>query len=280
MSEIHVVLDSTAHVEKDVLERYPNLHVVPLTVSLGEQRWFEDALTCEKLFSLIENTKLFPKTSQPAPGQFLEVLSPLNQEGHTIIIITMSGSLSGTLQSAQNSLNMLERKNIYLVDSGTTAIGMVRMAEAVFKMIEMGMAADEIVTKLHDIIQATHTMFVPATLEHLYKGGRIGGAAALFGSILHIKPILYLVEGKVMVLDKVRTNAKAIARMLEELAKYKSLAYIGVVYIGDRQAGEVLADSVRQRHPEALVSLSTGGAVLGSHLGYGLLGLIFQETIE
>jgi DegV family protein with EDD domain len=280
MSEIHVVLDSTAHVGKDVLERYPNLHVVPLQVTLGEQRWLEDALSNDELFSIMKNTKLFPKTSQPAPGQFLEVLAPLSQQGHVVIIITMSGALSGTIQSAKTALTMLERKNIYLIDSGTTAIGMLKMAETVFEMAEKGMSVSDIMGRLHDIIQVTHTMFIPASLEHLYKDGRIGGAAALFGSILNIKPILHLVEGKVMVLNKVRTSAKAIALMLDELEKYKPFAYIGVVYIGDHQAGEALAKSVRERYPNTAVSLSTGGPVLGAHLGYGLVGLIFQQRIE
>lgn len=280
MSEIHVVLDSTAHVEPKVLQRYPNLHIVSLQVSLGAKQWAEDELSNAEMFKLIDHSKIYPKTSQPSPGKFLEVLEPLSKQGHTVIIITMSGGLSGTVQSAKTAASMLEEKNIYVIDSGTTAIGMLKMAEAVFSMAQNGMTAPDVVTKLYDIIQATHTMFSPRSLEYLHKGGRIGGAAALFGSILQIKPILYLIEGRVAVLDKVRTSARAITRMLDELGKYDNIIYIGVVYIGDSEAGQALAEIVRQRHPNTSVSVSTGGSVLGAHLGYGLVGLIFQQRIE
>lgn len=280
MSEIHVVLDSTAHVEPELFARYPNLHVVPLKVLLGNQEWPEDALTNDELFKLIEKNGQFPKTSQPSPGQFVEVLTPLYKAGHTVIIIALSGALSGTAQSAQNAINLLGAKDMYVVDSGTTAVGMCMLAEAVFAMAQKGVSVAGIVDRLHDIIKITHTMFVPRSLEHLYKGGRIGGAAALFGSILQIKPVLYLVEGKVTVLDKVRTSAKAVSRMVDELDKYTPLSRIGIVYIGDKAAGEALGDTVRRRYPEVQVTVSTGGSVLGSHLGYGLVGLIFQQSLE
>jgi len=277
MSQVHVILDSTANVPQQLLAKWPNLHVVPLTVLLSDQQINENELSAADLFRLIKETGAHPTTSQPAPGEFVTLFSQCEDAGDSAIVITLSGSLSGTVQSAKMAVQMVGSKNIFVIDSSTTAIGMVQMAEQALAMAAAGEAAGSIAAYIEKMAAATHTMFVPDTLEFLHKGGRIGGAAAVFGAVLQIRPILYLKEGQVTVLDKVRTRAKAIARMTEELKKYPGFTYIGVVNIEAREEALILQQQIQQLYPDAPVLIGEGGSVLASHLGPGLVGLIFQE---
>jgi len=279
MDSIHVVLDSTANVPPEMLKKHANLHVVPLKVRLGDQEWTEPELSPEQLFDLIAATNKFPQTSQPAPGDFLQVIAPLTEQDQAIIVITIAGGLSGTIQSARTATQLTAAKKLYILDSGTTAVGMVHFADIALKLADQGWPVEQIVAHLKRCIDSTRTMFVPKTLEYLYKGGRIGRAAALVGGILQIRPVLYLADGKVDVLDKVRTHQRAVARMLEELYSWPDLEYIGVVHIAAPELAEQVVEQIRPRYPKAVITVTTGGSVLAAHLGPGLVGIIYQDKL-
>ena len=276
MSTIHIILDSTANAPEEMLAAHPNLHIVPLKVIIGDTDWNEPELSNAELFRIAKEKGIHPRTSQPAPGDFARVFSPA-AEGHPIIMISVSGGLSGTVNGARAAAKEFKGREIYVIDSGTSSIGMIKMAEAALKLAAAGNPAAAIAEQLQQMADATHTLILPDSLDYLYKGGRIGGAAALVGSILQIKPILTLREGKVVVFDKVRTRTRAVARMLEELDRHGELEYIGVAH-GEAQAtAREIYDTVCQRYPNIPVSLSGIGSALGAHLGPGVLGLFFQK---
>lgn len=279
MSQIHIVVDSIGQVPAEMLAMHPNLHIVPLKVQIGDQEWKEDEISTKELFKISKDTKQHPMTSQPAPGDFIEICKPLVAAGKEIIIITVSGGLSGTVEGARSVAKMLDEEHIHVLDSFTASVGMVQMAKKALEMASSGCNAKEIVATAQAMAKATHTFLIPDTLEYLYKGGRIGGAAALFGSILQIRPLLYLVDGKVAVLDKVRTKQRVINRMLDELQKYQSLEYIGIGQIDVPEEGEALAARIKEMYPNTPILPARIGSVLGAHLGPGLLGLVFQEKI-
>lgn len=279
MFPIHIVVDSIGQVPDEMLALHPNLHTVALKVRVGDQEWREDELSTSQMFCISRNTRQHPRTSQPAPGDFIEIVSPLLEAGRDVIIITVSGGLSGTAEGARSVAKMLDARKIHVLDSGTASVGMVQMAKAALDMISSGNTAAEIVARLESMAKATHTLLLPDTLDYLYKGGRIGGAAALFGSILQIRPVLYLVDGKVAVLDKVRTKQRAVNRMLDELQKYRDLEYIGIGHIGVPEEGEALKARIKEMYPQTLILPAGIGSVVGAHLGPGLLGLVFQEKI-
>lgn len=279
MPKVHIVIDSTANVPQTMLQEHKNLHVVPLAVILGHRQWREDQIANTDLFSLIRETGEFPKTSQPAPGEFIQTFERIIEAGDDIVVITLSSGLSGTIQSARTAAQSIDPERIRAVDSGTTAIGMVRMAQQALLMAAAGQSAADIAKRMERMSQATHTLFVPATLEYLHKGGRIGGAAALLGTILQIRPVLYLSGGKVAVLDKVRTWTKAINRIEEEVKQHNNPEYIGVVHLGAPEEAEKLQLKLQEVYPADLISVSTGGAVLASHLGPGLVGVILQDSV-
>ncbi len=279
MSQIHIVVDSCAQISREMFEQYPNLHCVSMKVRVGDHEWLEDDITSEELFKSAEELKKHPQTSQPAPGDFIEICKPLIDEGKEVIIITVSGGLSGTVEGAKSVAKMLDESRIRVVDSGTASIGMLQMAKAALEMVNEGMKLQEIVWKLYEIIEVTHTLILVDTLDYLYKGGRIGGAAALFGTILQIKPVIHLVDGKVAILDKVRTKQRAIKRVLDEIAKYKDFEYIGIGNVNCPAEGEAFINTVRELYPSVQVLPAAIGSVLGAHLGTGMIGVILQEKV-
>jgi len=279
VSEIHIVVDSCAQVSREMIEMYPNLHTVSLKVRIGDKEWAEENLSTAELFANAKEMKRHPQTSQPAPGDFIAICKPLVDEGNDIIIITVSGGLSGTVQGARTVANSLDGKRIHVVDSGTASIGMVQVTKAALEMAAAGMKVLEIVTKLEAMIKATHTFILVDTLEYLYKGGRIGGAGALFGTILQIRPVLHLVEGKVAVLDKVRTKQRAITRILEEVQKYPNLEYIGIGMVEAPAEGEKIAARLQELYPNTSILPAAIGSALGAHLGEGMIGIVIQEKI-
>jgi DegV family protein with EDD domain len=279
VSQIHVIVDSCAQISREMLATYPNLHSVSLKVGVGEREWPEDEISSAELFKIASESKLHPRTSQPAPGDFIEVCKPLLDAGKEIIIITVSGGLSGTAEGAKTVAKMLDEHRIRVVDSGTASIGMLQMTKAALTMADSGMKVQDIVWKLHAMIESTHTLILVDTLEYLYKGGRIGGAAALFGTILQIKPVMHLVDGKVAVLDKVRTKQRALQRILDEIEKYKNLEYIGVGHVDCPAEGQALLTRVKELYPHVQVLPAAIGSVLGAHLGAGTIGIVLQEKV-
>lgn len=281
MSGIHVVIDSTIQAPPEMFSAHANFHSVSLTVMAGGCEYYEQDLSTMEALAMVEAGKLYPKTSQPSPGEFVKVLTPICQAGHYVIVITLAGGLSGTVQSAQNAAKLVNEQNICVIDSGTASIGALRLAEAALMMIANGQEKQQIITRLQTMAQATHTLFVPDTLTFLHKGGRIGGAATLFGNVMQIKPLLYIdSQGKVAILDKVRTKTRAVARAVAELQKYDSLAYIGVAHCQALQEAAATAEQIKQLYPSVPVSVCEVGPVLSLHLGSGMIGIIFQEKIS
>jgi DegV family protein with EDD domain len=280
VNNIHIVLDSTAHVEDEFLQKYKNLHKVSLKVRIADQEWDEDELSAHDLFIETKKAGVMQQTSQPPIGEFIQLFQSIVDQGDTCIVIAVAGALSGTVQGARTAAVTVDKKKIYVIDAQTTAIGMVRMAESALEMIEAGKSIEQILEVLHKQVKATHTLILPDSLEYLHRGGRIGGASALVGTILQIKPVLYLTEGRIAILDKVRTRKKAIDRLIEELVKCGELEYIGVVQIEAENDGIEIKARVAEIYPAVKISLTTVGAVIAAHTGPGTLGFIYQEKIE
>jgi DegV family protein with EDD domain len=279
LPELHVILDSTVRVNADFWARNPRLHIVQLTVKVGEREWPEEEVSCEQLFRAVQATGIAPKTSQPSVGAFLQVLTPLAAAGHSILIIALSGGLSGTVQGAATAAQMLPEARVETVDSGTTSFGMQWMAEAALNLADQGLTLSEVARKVRAMAQATYTLFIPDTLDYLHKGGRIGGAARLIGNILQIKPVLYLVDGKVQVLDKVRTRSRAIERILDEVSQYNDLVYACSAGIGGPGGRDPIAAPAARRLANVPLYGGEISPVIASHVGPGTIGMIFQRKV-
>ncbi len=279
MNNIHIVLDSTAHIEDEFLQKYKNLHKVSLKVRIAEQEWDEDELSAHDLFIETKKAGVMQQTSQPPIGAFIQLFQSIVDQGDTCIVIAVAGALSGTVQGARTAAVTVDKKKIHVIDAQTSAIGLVRMAESALEMIEAGKSAEQILEVLHKQVKVTHTLLLPDSLEYLHRGGRIGGAAALFGTILQIKPVLYLAEGRITILDKVRTRKRAINRLIEELGKCGELEYIGIVHVEAEAEGLETKAQVAELYPTAKISLTVAGSAVAAHTGPGTLAFIYQEKI-
>ena len=279
LPELHVILDSTARVSADFLARNPRIHIVGLTVRVGSQEWREEDLSCEQMFEAVKKTGLPPKTSQPSSGEFLRVMRPLAEAGQPMLVVTLSGGLSGTVHGAEAIRTMLPEARMEVVDSGSTSFGMQWLAEAALNFSDQGMDLHEVSERIRAMAQATYTIFIPDTLDYLHKGGRIGGAARLIGNILQIRPVLYLVDGKVQILDKVRTRARAVERILSEVGQYNDLAYVCSAGI-DGAAGREI---IEQRAAACFEGVPHFGSeispVIAAHVGPGTIGMVFQRKL-
>jgi len=273
---IKIVTDSTSYLPPEEIERF-NIHVVPLNVHFGEEQVFQEGVTIniDQFYTMLAESPELPTTSQPSPGQFLDVFSELAEAGHDVLCLVISSKLSGTYQSALDAKHLLPDANIVVIDSYSTVACLGLMVVTAAEMAAEGHTMAEIVARVEQMRDDMKLYFVVDTLEYLHKGGRIGAAAAFLGTLLKVKPILMLDEGVIKPLDKVRSKRKAIQRLLSELESHVSpeqpVQAVAMHAQAPDEAGE-LATEIRRRFNCQRMFFGEVGPVVGTHTGPGLLG--------
>ena len=280
IGKIGIVMDSTGYLPNDILERF-QIRVVPLNVNIGDETFFETELTNTIFFEKLSHISGLSTTSQPSVGSFLETYESLLSEGiEDIVSIHISSALSGTLQSAKMAKDLASSPNIHLFDSRSAALGLGVLAWAAAEWADQGLSALQIMAQLSNLKQQTEFYFIVNTLENLRKGGRIGGAAALVGTLLQIKPILYFnQQAQIDVFDKVRSRSRAWQRVLDELNRALSSGKryrICVMHVNIPEEGETLLNEIKVRFSKHEVRLFEAGAVIATHVGPGAFGLTFH----
>lgn len=272
-----VVTDSTAYLPQDFVAQH-DIRVVPLNVLFGTKSYYEGVgLDYEQFYRMLAEADELPTTSQPAAGDFLTVYSELVEAGHEVISIHISSGISGTVDSALAARKMLPNPDrVSVVDSSSAAMGEELMVRAAVDAIQAGQTRSEIVAWLEQLARRLHLYFVVDTLEYLHKGGRIGGASALLGTVLQFKPILFLQDGKIEPWGKMRTKRKAVTRLLdivEEKVDGRPIGKIGVVHAQVPEEAGVLAQQLGQCLDFNECYTSQIGPVIGTHTGPGALGV-------
>jgi DegV family protein with EDD domain len=276
---IKIVTDSTAALPSDLCSQF-DITVVPLHVIFG-QRSYRDGvdLTSDEFYQLLRESKDTPSTTQPSVGEFLETYRPLAEAGHTVISIHLASKLSGTYSSAIGARDMLAGADITPFDSAWTsfALGMIVREAAI--AAQAGKSKEEIVALVERLNGKLNLLFVVDTLEYLQRGGRIGGAQALLGSLLRIKPILALDEGRIEPIDKVRTKPAAIRRLLEIMARRvdstAASLRVAVMHAGAPEEAQALGEEIHRRF--GVNDFFTGdiGPAISTHTGPGTVGVAF-----
>lgn len=278
-----VVTDSLAWLPES-LAREHGITVVPLHITIGDEHFTEGVdLSNREFFRRLAEARVLPKTSQPAPGEFLTAFRALADGGAPAIVsVNATGKLSGTVRSAETAAGLLRQERpdypIEVIDSGTIAtcqgITAVRMAERA----AAGAGFDDVVALARALPAKTHLLFVLETMEYLQRGGRIGRAQAMLGSLLRIKPILSVVDGEVTPKDRARTRGQAIDRCLELLAedaRGRPPAHVGILHADNPAAAAELKARLRERFavPDAVLMEVEIGPVIGTYTGPGAFGL-------
>jgi DegV family protein with EDD domain len=279
-----IVLDSTADFPEGP-ERFPNWRIVPLYVRFGETSYKDYVeLGPEEFYEKLQASPVVPTTSQPTPGDFLAVYEELAPHYERILSLQISSTLSGTFASAESAAEMLGGTAVRVIDTGTVAAAIALLALAVQRRLERG-TTDEEIDALVTRFQAEHgLLFTVETLEYLAKGGRIGRAAALAGTLLNVKPILTVRDGEVVPLKKVRGQQKAFDefRTIFEAASTDSPSLrVGMAHAATPERLRALEELVAASRPQAHVDAATVlGAVVGTHAGPGTVGFFWFDDPE
>ncbi|MFI6325799.1 DegV family protein [Nonomuraea sp. NPDC050556] len=220
-------------------------------------------------------------TSRPSPERFLEAYTEAAARGATgVVSIHLSGDLSGTADAAKIAARDAPIP-VEVVDTRSIAMGLGFPVLAATQAAKAGASLEQVAATARHRASTTRTFFYVDTLEYLRRGGRIGAAASLVGSALHIKPLLHITDGKISPLEKVRTAARGIAR-LEDLAVDAaglSEVEVAVQHVAALDRANALADHLRQRLPNlATLMVVELGTVIGAHVGPGMLGLTISPT--
>ena len=279
MGKIGIVTDSVTYLTPEQIDEL-QVEVVSLVINFGDQSWPEASVSDYRdFYEQLRQVSYLPTTSQPSMGDFLQTYDRLAGKVSSIISIHLSAGVSGTVQVARSAARMMPGVDISVVDSGAAAIGVYMMVDAAARAVAAGWEKERILQTLEYIKKNRTLLFMPDSLEYLKRGGRIGGAAAMVGTLLQVKPILYFnpdKNGIIDVYEKIRTREKGLQRILAELDRaYRQSPDLktGVVHVGAEAEGKVLLQRIRDLYPELSPDLCPVGPVVGAHIGPGTLGI-------
>jgi DegV family protein with EDD domain len=274
------VTDSTSYLPGDLAEAN-HIHLVSLYVVFGGERTVREAdiTDYDAFFDELRGTEQLPTTSQPSIGDFIGVWEPLLAGGDDVVSIHISGGISGTVQSAEQAVEQLQREGkggerVRVIDSATSAGGLGLVTLAAARAAARGATLDEVVATANEAREQLKMWFAIDTLEFLKRSGRIGAASAWLGSTLKIKPILTL-ESEMTPVERVRTSKRAFERMVD-YARQRQASGMNAWVVQHIQAPDqaaALAERCREIFGRDAVFTSEIGPVLGAHTGPGLLGV-------
>lgn len=275
-----IIVDSTA----DLLPQHKRrVHTVPLTVRFGEDEYIDGVTIDHKTFyeKLVESD-LLPTTSQGTPDAFAGEYEKAKQAGQAAVVITLSSQLSGTYQSA--CIAAADYENVYVVDSGTVAIGGGILVELALRLMDEGLDAAAIAARLEEEKQKIVIVALVDTLEYLKKGGRISATVAFAGAMLNIKPVLSLEQGTITILGKARGSKMGNNLLVQEIDKVGGIDFSKPVLLG--YSG--ISDALLRKYIEDSrhiwegnlqeIRYTTVGSVIGTHAGPGAVVVAFFKN--
>ena len=278
-----IVLDSTADLP-DAADRFANWRVVPLYVRFGDESLRDGVdIDAAEFYARLRQTSVLPTTSQPTPGDFLACYGELGAY-ERIFSLHVSARVSGTFASAETAAADLGDGRVRAIDSETASASIAMLALAIQRRLDRTTSDDEIDALVERYKRARGLLFTVDTLEVLARGGRIGKAAALGGTLLHVKPILTIRDGEVVPVKRVRGERNAFAELataLENETRDEPDFRLGVAHAATPERAADLEALVRERRPHAGLELVvTLGAVIGAHAGPGTLALFwFRDDV-
>jgi DegV family protein with EDD domain len=281
MSKVAIVTDSTAYLPGELLKEY-SITVTPQVLIWGDET-FQDGVDIQpdEFYRKLKTAKIMPTTSQVAIVTMKTAFEKLLEAGYDVLGIFISAKLSGTMQSAIQAREMLPKAadKIVLVDSNSTSMAMGYHVLTVARASQAGANLPECQKLAEAARNHTGVYFVVDTLEFLRRGGRIGGAQAMLGSILNFKPLLELRDGRIESIEKIRTKGKAINRMIDlvvERAAGRTPVRLATLHANaEAEARAALEGAAARLNPVEQI-LASVSPVIGSHAGPGTVGLAYM----
>ncbi|WP_342433011.1 DegV family protein [Neobacillus sp. FSL H8-0543] len=270
-----VVTDSTAYIPKELRDEF-NIHMVPLNVIFGNEVYQEEVDISAAQFYQEVKEKELPTTSQPPIGQIVELFERLSKEYDAVISIHLSSGISGTFSGAVTASTMVEGIKVYPFDSEISCMPQGLYAIEAAKMALAGEEAEAIIARLAELKKTARAYFMVDDLSHLQRGGRLSSAQAFIGSLLQVKPLLHF-ENKVIVpFEKVRTRKKALKRIVDLLGEDAASGephQAAIIHANREEEALEWKAELEALYPNVEFSISYFGAVIGTHLGEGAMGM-------
>jgi len=269
---VKIVTDSVSDLPPQVVKEL-GIAIVPLNVRFGADVYRDGIdLTAEQFFDKLVHSKTLPVTSVPSPGTFAEIYNKLAEETDEILVITLTSKLSGTHEVALQSIGLMERKcRVEVVDSRLAVMGQGFVVIAAARAAQAGAKFDEILDIVNRNIPRVDFRAAFDTLEYLQRGGRIGKAQALLGSILKINPVIGLKDGEVIPCGRERSRAKAIDHLYNFAMSYSHIEEIAVEYAAALDEAEMLIERLGSKFPKERIYRSRTSPVISTHTGPSLL---------
>lgn len=277
--QIAIVTDSTAYIPEEVRKRH-GIHMIPLSVIFGDESYREEIdMTAESFWEEIKRQKELPTTSQPPVGEFVELFESLSKEYDAVISIHLSSGISGTYNGAVTAGQMVDSIKVYPYDSEISCMAQGFYAIEAAKMAKEGKSLEEIIARLDEIKKSMDAYFMVDDLSHLQRGGRLTGAQALIGNLLQLKPLLHFVDKVIVPYEKIRTRKKAIQRIYQlfDEAASKHPVRAAVIHANRPEDAKKMKEELESKYPNSEFIISYFGAVIGTHLGEGAMGLCWYK---
>lgn len=276
MAGVRIVTDSSCDLDEADTTAL-DIGVVPLSIRFGDDEYVDrEELDVERFYSLMHSTGLLPETAAPSPGRFEQAFRDARDAGaDTVVCINLSSALSATMQSAQAAARALEGElDVRVVDSRSITGGLGTMVLEAATMARDGADADAVVARVESMIPRTDIYGALNTLDNLKKGGRIGGAQHLLGSMLSVKPLIRIVDGAVEEAGKPRTRRRALEALRDKLYEAGEVESLSILH-GEADDIDDFLDMISERYPRDTIRLGKIGAVIGSHGGPAVIGICY-----
>jgi DegV family protein with EDD domain len=277
---IRIVVDSTSDLTDEIIEKY-NIKMVPLTVNFENESFFDKVeLSTKEFFEKLEVAEKLPTTTLVSPGAFVEVFSEILMEGDQVLGLFIASELSGTYDSARMAKNMIGSDDIHIIDTRSVCLGSFALILEAIKLVEQNKPIEEIVDELERLKEKVVVAAALDTLKYLEKGGRLTKGQAVLGTLLNIKPIIGVKDGKITVIDKIRGKNKAIKWFDEWIEKNNYDLSDKTVLLFHGRAYEqlkLLRDAIEKKYRIKNIIEQEIGAVIGTHAGPGVLGIGFLD---
>ena len=277
---IKIVTDSTSDIPKDTVRKL-GITVVPQNVHFGT-RTFEDNITItpDQFYSMLSAGQELPKTSQASPGRFKNAYDDLGREADGIVSIHISSKLSGTCNSARQGAAMTSATcSLGVIDSAQGSMGLGLVVIAAAAAANQGAGHEEVFATARDAAARSQCFTLFETLEYLHRGGRIGKAQALMGSMLNIKPMTIVRNGEIHPLGKARTFPKALARMKETAREFAPVQALAVMHSTTPDTASEVARDLKHLLPDGEEPyIARFGPALGVYTGPGAIGIALLQA--
>lgn len=278
-----IVTDSSCDIRGDEISKY-NIKVVPLNVTFGDKNYKEGVdLDIDNFYKMLEESKDFPKTSQPSPQDYVDIFEEAKKNNDEVLVLTISSGLSGTYQTVGVAKDIAEYDKIRIIDSLTCLTGLRLLVINAVKFRDMGMSLDEIANEIEYMKHHIHLFAIVDTLEGFYKGGRLSKAEYKIGSLLNLKPYITLnKEGKIIKNGQSLGYIKAYISASGQTKKYPFIEKYGLFFgytVGEDKLHKFIDKSIKQ-FGNVAYDVSRIGCAAGSHIGGGAVCLAYISEKE